>query len=101
VQNILLKRFYVYGVDDLGFGSRQGQEIILSSKSFRSAVGPTQRPIELVPGFCPDDKATFDTIFTSHLRLLPRLRKGGAMFALPYIIVTIHNQKGNKQCAYK
>jgi hypothetical protein len=62
-------------------------------KIVQTGRGAHQPPIELVPGFCPDDKATFDTISTSHLRLLPRLRKGGVMFAFPYIIITIHNQK--------
>jgi len=40
-----------YKLDDSVFESQQGQEIFLFSKTSRSALGSTQRPVHLVPKF--------------------------------------------------
>jgi hypothetical protein len=39
-----------YGLDDRGFDSRQGLRVFLFTNAFRPALGPTQRPIQWVPG---------------------------------------------------
>ena len=40
-----------YGLDDLGFGSRKGKGIFLSSETCRSSLGSTQHHALRVPGF--------------------------------------------------
>jgi hypothetical protein len=45
------------GWGSLGFDSVQGQEIFLFLKTFRLSLGPTQTPVQLVPGtFSPGAK---------------------------------------------
>jgi hypothetical protein len=39
-----------YGLDDRGFESRQGMGIFLSTTASRAVLGPTQPPIQCVPG---------------------------------------------------
>jgi hypothetical protein len=39
-----------YGLDDRGFESRQGLGIFLFTTASRSALGPSQTPIQWVPG---------------------------------------------------
>jgi hypothetical protein len=39
-----------YGLDDRGLVSRQGLGIFLLTTVFRPALGPTQSPIQCVPG---------------------------------------------------
>jgi hypothetical protein len=35
---------------EFGFDYRQGKEILISTTTFRQALGPTQPPIQWVPG---------------------------------------------------
>jgi hypothetical protein len=46
-----------YGLDDPGFESRKGLEIFLFTTASRLALGPTQPPIQWVPGPLPLGKA--------------------------------------------
>jgi hypothetical protein len=47
---LLLKYHMGYGLDDRGLESRQGLGIFLFTTAFRPALGPTQPPIQCVPG---------------------------------------------------
>jgi hypothetical protein len=44
-----------YGLNDLGFESRQAQKIYLFTKTLRLVLGPTQPPIQWVPGTFPPE----------------------------------------------
>jgi hypothetical protein len=47
-----------YGLDDRGFDSPQGRGIFLFTTVSRPVLGPTQRPIQWVPGGSfPEGKA--------------------------------------------
>jgi hypothetical protein len=48
-----------YGLNGLGFEFRQGQEIFVFSKTSRPSLGPTQPPIQWVPGFFLRGKAAW------------------------------------------
>jgi hypothetical protein len=45
-----------YGLEDRGFQSLQGFGIFLFDAMSRPALGPSQSPIQWVPGFFPGDK---------------------------------------------
>jgi hypothetical protein len=47
-----------YGIDDPGFESRHGLGIFLFTTASRSALEPTQPPIQWVPGALPWDNFT-------------------------------------------
>jgi hypothetical protein len=43
------RKINVFGLDDRGFGFREGMGIFLFTTAFRPALGPTQPPIQWVP----------------------------------------------------
>lgn len=45
-------------MDDTGINLGYGQGIFVSSKKYRSVLGPAQPPLQSVPGFFPGGKAT-------------------------------------------
>jgi hypothetical protein len=57
-----------------GFDSRQGQRIFLLASASRPALGPTQPPIQWVPGvLSPGIKRGRGVTLTTHLHIVPRL----------------------------
>jgi len=73
-----------YRMDNIGFESWEGQEIFLSFKSCRLALGPTQFPIQWVPSVFPRGKVGGHVVDHS-LHLVPSLRKSGATLPLPHM----------------
>jgi len=63
------------------FNSLQGQwwNFLFTTTVSRPALGPTQPPIQVVPG-----ALTPGVRLTSHIHLVPRLRMRGAVPALPH-----------------
>jgi hypothetical protein len=62
-----------------GFESRYRQEGLLFSKTSRLTLGPTQPPIRLVLGFFVGGKLAGGMILTTHLHLVPKLRRSTTM----------------------
>ena len=65
-------------MDRSWFESRQEQEIFSSPKPSIPALGPTQPPIQWVPGFLSRGQRDRGAKLTAHLHLLPRLWMSGA-----------------------
>jgi hypothetical protein len=65
----------------LGFDSRQGLGIFLFTTVSRKALGPTQPPIQWVPG-----ALSRGVKLTTHLHLVPRSRMRGAIPPLPLYV---------------
>jgi hypothetical protein len=72
-----------YGLDDRGFESRQGLRIFLLTIASRPALGPTQLPIQWVPGTLPRGQSGRGVMMTTHLHLVQRSRMRGAIPPLP------------------
>ena len=73
-----------YMLDNIGFESWEGQEIFLSSKSCRLALGPTQFPIQWVPWTFPRGKVAGHDVNYLFLLVLS-LRMSGALLPLPHM----------------
>jgi len=52
----MLAQWLGYRMDNIGFESWEGQQILMSSKSCRLALGPTQFPVQWVPWIFPSGK---------------------------------------------
>jgi hypothetical protein len=72
-----------YGLDDRGCDSRQGPGIFLFTTVSKPAVGPTQPPIQRVPGALSLRVKQPGMKLTIHLHLAPRSRMRGAIHPLP------------------
>jgi hypothetical protein len=68
----------------LGFDSRRGLRIFLFTTASRTALGPTQPPIQWVTGALSlGGKSGWGVRLTTHLHLLPRSVMRGTMPPLP------------------
>jgi hypothetical protein len=61
-----------YGLDDLGIESRWGRDF---SHLSRPTLGPTQPPVQWVPGFFPGVKSGRGVTLTSNPLLVPLVMK--------------------------
>jgi hypothetical protein len=64
-----------YGLDDraIGFDPRRGERIFPLAFVSRPALGPTQPPVQWVPGvLSPEVKRGRGVTLTTHHRLVPR-----------------------------
>jgi len=69
-----------YRLDGSGIESRWGRDFPHLS---RPALGPTQPPVQWVPGFSPGVKCGRGVTLTPHPLLVPWSRKGKAIPVLP------------------
>jgi len=69
-----------YGVDGTGIESRQGPDFSYPSIP---ALGPTQPPVQWVPGLFPRGQSGRVVVLTTHLSLAPRLKNGTVILVLP------------------
>jgi hypothetical protein len=67
----------------LGFDSRRGLRIFLFTTASRTALGPTQSPIQGVAGLFPWGLSGRGVKLTTHLHLVTRSRMRGAIPPLP------------------
>jgi hypothetical protein len=66
-------------LDDWGFGSQQGLGIFVFTTASKPALGPTQPPIQWVPGAISLVVKRGGVRLTTHLQLVPRPRMCGAI----------------------
>jgi len=66
----------------LGFNSWQGQDILLFSKMSRTGLGPSQPPIQLVPGVLSQAVKQLGHN-VPHPHLTPKSRKRGVVTLFP------------------
>jgi hypothetical protein len=77
-----------YGLDDRGFGSRQGLGIFITTVS-RPILGPTQPPVQWVPGALSFGVKRPVREADDSLHLVPRLRMRGAVSPLPQYVFMV------------
>jgi hypothetical protein len=76
----------VVWLNNRGFESRQVLGIFLFTTVSRTAVGPTQPPIQWVPGALSLGVKWPGREATTHLHLVPRSRMRGAIPPLPHYV---------------
>jgi hypothetical protein len=74
--------YYLYGLDDRGFDSRHGLGIFLFNTASRSALGPTQLPIQRVTG-APSLWVKRPGREADHSHLVSKSRMRGSIPSLP------------------
>jgi hypothetical protein len=74
-----------YGMDDRGVGVRVpvGSEFSVPC-IIQTGSGPTQPPIQWVPGALSPGQSGWGVKLTTHLQLVPRSRKCGSVRPLPH-----------------
>lgn len=63
-----------YRLDNLGFESRQGQNILLFCKTSIPSLGPTHPLVQLLPGFFPRNKGVRMLTIPTHFHVMPKLK---------------------------
>jgi hypothetical protein len=71
-----------------GFGCRGGLGIFLFSTASKLFLGPTQAPIEWIPGALSPGVKREGVKLTTHILLVPRSRMRGAIPPLPQNVIT-------------
>jgi hypothetical protein len=74
-----------YGLDDRGYEFRQGPRIFLFTTVSGMALGPTQPPIQWVPGAISLGVNRLGVKLTTHLHLLPKSKKEWSCISTPPI----------------
>jgi hypothetical protein len=99
-----------HGLDGRGFDPRQRQRIFPLTSATRPAVGPTQPPVQWVPGaLAPGVKRGRGVMLTTHPLLVPRLRNSrsytcshpnaplwsvtGPLYLLPFYCICVAHRR--------
>jgi hypothetical protein len=78
-----------------GFNSAQGEEIFLFPKVSRQILVTTQPLSQSVTGESTREQSEWSATLTTYIRLLPWLRKRGAILQLPYFITRYLNNNSD------